>query len=158
MISAVFLMAALMGSDVTTPIANAASAMSSPKVDRFAGRPQARIPFAREVRNFQVKRDGYDDILYLETSRDRWYRSEITCMGIFDPRDAQGLVPRDHGFGIDNFSRVDLVGFGSQSTQCYLNGLVELTPEEAVEFRLLRRHAPLRAPAQTNAPVTAPAS
>jgi hypothetical protein len=111
------------------------------KQDRFADRPQARIAFSREVRNFEVKRDGRDDVLYLETRRDRWFRSEINCFGIEDPRDAQGLVPLDHAFGFERASRIALVGFGHRTTECRLGGLVELTPEEAVEFRLVRKRA-----------------
>jgi hypothetical protein len=116
------------------------------KVDRFSGRPEARIPFSRNVRNFQVKRDNGTDVLYLETSRDRWYRSEISCFGINDPRDAQGLVPLDRGFGIDGFTRVVLVGFGHRQNECTLRGLIELTQDEAVDLRLVRRRAPTTPP------------
>ena len=135
--------AALTGSNLATaapsqPASNSTAAVSIPKIDRFAGRPQARIAFTQQVRNFQVGRDGHDDILYLETGRDRWFRSEINCFGINDPRDAQGLVSLDHNSGFDRFSRVALVGFGHRSTECRLDGLIELTPQEAIELRLVR--------------------
>jgi hypothetical protein len=111
---------------------------------RFAGRPAARIPFARDVRNFQVKREGSEDVLFLETNRDTWYRSEINCLGIGDPRDAHGIVPERNMSSIDSFSRITLVALGSGTTQCSLQNLVALTPEEAVEFRLIRRTRPAR--------------
>lgn len=122
-----------------------------PKADPYAGRPQARITFAREVRNFQVKRDGYDDILFLETRRDRWFRGEIDCFGIDDPRDAQGLLTLDPTFGLDGTSRIALVSFGNSRTECHLNGLIELTSEEAMDLRLIRRRA-------TPTPKASPAS
>ena len=160
MISALIAVVALLGSEAapgsaTTTPHSPSVATQATKVDRFARRPQTRIAFAQEVRNFQVKRDGYDDILYLETRRDRWFRSEINCFGIADPRDAQGLLPLDHTSGFDTFSRVALVGFGHQSTECRLNGLVELTPDEAVELRLIRRRSPSsRAPNPAPAPAS----
>ena len=159
MLSAIFMIAALVSVDTSTPPTggeqSSPTATKTDKVNRFAGRPQARIAFARDVRNFQVKRDGYDDILYLETSRDRWFRAEINCIGINDPRDAHGLLPIDHSSGLDRFSRIALVGFGRQSNTCQLTDLVELTPEEALEFRLLRRRS---VPAASVAPKAAPAS
>lgn len=154
MLSIVLALAALMaaqGSDPTPPAPQNASATAPAKTDRFAGRPQARIAFAQEIRNFQVKRDGYDDILYLETRRDRWFRSEINCFGIDDPRDAQGLLPLDHVSGIENFSRIALVSFGNTTTECRLDGLIELTPDEVIELRLIRRRA-------SAAPTSSPAS
>jgi hypothetical protein len=136
--------AAVLGAEVTPPVVNATgvSNAQAPKIDRFADRPQARIPFTNQVRNFQVKRDGYDDVLYLETQRNRWFRSEIDCFGINDPLDAQGLLPLDHGFGFSDFSRIALVGFGHRTTECRLNRLVELTPDETVELGLVRRREP----------------
>jgi hypothetical protein len=122
----------------TTPAVQSATT-TNVKADRFAGRPQTRIAFAHEVNNFQVKRDGNDDILFLETRRDRWFRSEINCFGISDPRDAQGLVPLDRTSGFDRFSRVALVSFGHERTECLLDGLVELTSDEATELGLIRR-------------------
>lgn len=146
MLSTLFALAALMAAQSSSPTLPAprstnTSVASPAKVDRFAGRPQARIAFARDVRNFQVKRDGYDDILYLETGRDRWFRAEIICFGIDDPRDAQGLIPLDSTFGIQSASRVSLVGFGHRSNECTIDSLVELTPDEAAEFRLVRRRS-----------------
>jgi hypothetical protein len=135
----------------SAPVTGATTAAPQSISARFEGRPEARIAFTRSVRNFQVKREDNDDILYLETTRDRWYRTEITCFGIFDPRDAHGLVPLRSGGaveGFDRFSRVALVGLGSGRTDCSLERLVELTPEEAIEFRLIRRKAP-RAKAPT---------
>jgi hypothetical protein len=124
------------------PASNVGTPATEVKVDKFANRPEARIAFARQVRNFQVQRDGHDDILFLETSRDRWYRSEITCFGLDDPRDAHGILPIDRGLGIDRSSRIALVSFGRRQTECTLQSLVELTPDEAVELRLNRRRAP----------------
>jgi hypothetical protein len=124
------------------PASNVVTPATEVKVDKFANRPEARIAFAREVRNFQVKRDGNDDILFLETSRNRWYRSEITCFGIDDPRDAQGILPIDRGMGIDSFSKIALFSFGHRQTECTLLSLVELTPDEAVELRLIRQRTP----------------
>jgi hypothetical protein len=121
--------------NATPPVASA----SNSKPDRFADRPRARIAFVNEVRNFQVKRDGHDDVLFLETRRDRWFRSEIQCIGIDDPRDAHSLLPLDRAFGFDDFSRIALVSFSRKTNECRLNRLVELTPEEAVEFRLMRQ-------------------
>lgn len=115
----------------------------SVKVDRFAGRPPARIAFTRNVRNFEVKRENYDDVLYLETSQNRWFRSEISCFGLADPTAARALLPLDHGSGFDNFSKIGLVSFGHRVNECRLARLVELTPEEAIEFRLERPKAPV---------------
>jgi hypothetical protein len=134
----------------TPQSANAASAAKPPvpAENRFQGRPEARIAFAHDVRNFQVKREGNDDILFLETRRDTWYRSEINCTGIADPRDAQALAPIGPTSGIDSFSRVALIGFNSSHSQCFLNSLIELTPQEAIEFRLVRpKSAPRPTPA-----------
>jgi hypothetical protein len=135
--------AALTQTPDTQPSQTSAAMDAKPaaQIDRFAGRPNARIAFTRDVRNFEVKRENYDDILYLETSRNRWFRSEISCFGLADPLDAQALLPLDHGFGFDNFSKIGLVGFGHRINECRLDRLVELTPEEAVEFRLERPKA-----------------
>ena len=103
------------------------------------------------MRNFQVKREDGDDILYLETQRNTWFRSEISCFGIHDARDAQGLVPLDRTTGFDRFSRIALVGFGHKTTECRLNGLVALTHEEAVELKLVR---PRKAVAATTPPAS----
>ena len=133
-------LAAIMGVEVapaSTSSSPATAAIAS-QTERFAGRPRARIAFAQEVRNFEIKRDGSDDILYLETRRDRWFRSELSCFGIGDPRDAQGLYPLDSTWGFDNFSRIALVSFGHRTTECRLHNLVELTPAEATEFQLIR--------------------
>ena len=146
MFDALIAIAALVSSDVAAgPVTSTVSTVSATrdgaKTDRFAGRPQARIAFTQQVRNFQIKREDRDDILYLETSRDRWFRSEIYCFGINDPRDAQGLASLDNSSGFDSFSRVALVGFGHETTQCQLKGLIELTPSEAVDLNLVRRRA-----------------
>jgi hypothetical protein len=146
MATALLALFALFGASTSSvgapPTGTVGATATQVKVDKFANRPEARIAFAREVRNFQVQRDGNDDILFLETSRDRWYRSEITCFGIDDPRDAQGILPIDRSMGIDSFSRIALFSFGHRQTDCMLQSLVELTPDEAVELRLNRRRAP----------------
>jgi hypothetical protein len=144
-----FALAAMLMASTPTAAAPSGSGGSVPaqtqsQSARFEGRPEARIAFTNQVRNFQVKRENNDDILYLETSRDRWYRSEITCFGIADPRDAHGLIPLRSGGavdGFDSFSRVALVGFSSQRTDCSLDRLIELTPQEAVDLRLIRSKA-----------------
>jgi hypothetical protein len=130
---------AMLLSTAATPVTSApTSAAPAPVADRFEGRPQARIAFTRQIQNFQVKRENNDDILYLETTRDRWYRGEIICFGLSDPRDAQGILPIERGSGIDGFSRFLFVGFGHDRTECSLRGLVELTRDEATELRLVR--------------------
>jgi hypothetical protein len=151
MLHALFALASVISSDVTaapsSPQQPAASVANVPKVDPFADRPRARIAFAREVNNFQIKRDGHDDILYLETRRDRWFRSEINCFGIADPQHAMGLLPLDHFGGFDSFSRIGLVSFGERTTECRLNSLVELTPAEALALQLTRTRTPRAAKA-----------
>jgi hypothetical protein len=143
MLYALFAIATLFAADTTTPMIGGAKSPpeTAAKTDRFAGRPQARIAFNHEVSNFQVEREGYDDILYLETRRDRWYRSKINCFGIADPRDAQGLLSLDRMSGFDNFTRIGLVSFGHRTTECRLNDLIELTREEAIDLRLVRVRA-----------------
>lgn len=151
MLHALFALASAIGSDGAIPPATAqtpaVSTANVPKVDPFANRPQARIAFARDVNNFQIKRDGHNDILYLETRRDRWFRSEISCFGIADPEQAMGLLPLDHFGGFNSFSRIGLVSFGERTTECRLNSLVELTPAEALELRLTRPRTPRAAKA-----------
>ncbi len=156
MIHALFALIAIAGLETPTTQQVAAPAtspvsQSTNSAERFADRPQARIAFSQQVRNFQIKRDGNDDVLYLETNRDRWFRSEISCFGINDPRDAYGLVSLDHTSGFDRFSRIGLVDFGRRTTECRLNGLVQLTPEEAVQLELVK-------PRRTATTKTSPAS
>jgi hypothetical protein len=145
--SALIALFALASAQAVTPAAQSsdasppAAAASTAKPDRFADRPRARIAFVNEVRNFQVKRDGHDDVIFLETRRNRWFRSEIQCFGIDDPRDAHGLLPLDRTSGFDDFSRIALVSFSRKTNECRLNRLVELTPEETVEFRLVRQRS-----------------
>jgi hypothetical protein len=146
--------AALLSVGDMAPQANPSGVVAAPQAqtneERFANRPQARIAFARQIQNFQVKREDNDDILYLETSRNRWYRSEIGCFGISDPRDAQGLLPVDRTGSFDSFSRVVLVGFSHQRNECTIRSLIELTPEEAVDLRLIRGRAAKTPANQTN--------
>jgi hypothetical protein len=137
-----FALGALLSAAAAPPQTAAAAPPAQTQVNRFEGRPQARIAFSRQIQNFQVKREGNDDILYLETSRDRWYRSEISCFGISDPRDAQGLLPLDRSGSLDSFSKIHLVGFSNQQNECTLRSLIELTTEEATELRLIRRRTP----------------
>jgi hypothetical protein len=106
--------------------------------ERFEGRPQARIAFAGQIQNFEVKRENSDDILYLETTRDRWYRGEIICFGISDPRDAHGILPIERGVGVDGYTRFLFVGFGHERNECTLRGLIELTRDEATGLGLSR--------------------
>jgi hypothetical protein len=145
MISAFVAFMALTTADPTAPPpATTPTGTANIHADRFEGRPQARIAFARDIRNFQVQRDGLDDVLYLETQRNRWYRSEIICFGLEDPRDAHGIIPIDRDFGIERSSRIALVSFGQRTSNCSLQGLIELTPEEAVAFKLVRQRTPAR--------------
>jgi hypothetical protein len=142
--------AALAPSEVAfaSSAAQAAPSQAAPVADPFANRPQARIAFTRTIQNFQVKRENNDDILYLETLRDRWYRSEITCFGIADPRDAHGIVPVSHGASFEASSRVYLVSFSQERNECSVRSLIELTQDEAIALRLIRRKAPrTKAPA-----------
>jgi hypothetical protein len=134
-----FAFAMLLSAAAAPATAALTSATPTPVIDKFEGRPQARIAFTRQIQNFQVKRENNDDILYLETTRDRWYRGEIICFGLSDPRDAQGILPIERGSGIDGFSRFLFVGFGHERSECSLRGLIELTPDEAFELRLVRR-------------------
>jgi hypothetical protein len=139
-----FALGALLSAATAAADAPPTAAPAQAQTDRFANRPQARIAFTRQIQNFQIKREDHADILYLETARNRWYRSEINCFGISDPSDAQGLLPIDRGFGIDGFSRIVLVGFSHQRNECTLNSLVELSEDEAVDLKLIRRRASTR--------------
>lgn len=123
--------------------------------DRFAGREQARIPFESQIRGWRFERENNDDILYVEGTRNRWYRAELSCFGLSSEADfALGMIPITFGGGFDRSSRVRFVdGFGGRhsrhnSTDCQLNTLVELTEAEAFEFNLRRRprEAPAAAP------------
>ena len=116
--------------------------MEGDVIGRFDDRDEARIAFARNIRNFQVARGkGARDILYLEVPRDKWYRAEITCFGTGDPRFAHGLVPLSHGSGFNRYSRVRFVGVGGrhERSDCTIRSLVELTEDEAIEFNLVRQ-------------------
>jgi hypothetical protein len=158
-VSLLVFVALLGGGDMASPVTQGtaqATQQAGKPSERFANRPQARIPFARQIQNFQVKREDNDDILYLETSRNRWYRSEIGCFGISDPRDAQGILPIDRSGSFDSASRVILVGFSHQRNDCTVRSLIELTPEEATSLRLIRGRA--ARPKASSAPVPAPAN
>jgi hypothetical protein len=120
----------------------ATSAQSN--AERFAGREQARIAFESNIRGWRFEREGPDDILYVEGTRNIWYRAELSCFGLSSDADfALGMIPISHGTGFDRFSRVRFVdGFSNSrrhGTECHLNSLVELTEEEAFEFELRRR-------------------
>jgi hypothetical protein len=120
-----------------TPLSQPATAQQ-----RFAGRPQARIAFTRQIQNFKVKREENDDILYLETTRNRWYRSEIGCFGMGDPRDAHAILPIELSGGFDSSSRILLLGMSREGNECMVRSVIELTTEEATQLRLIRVRTP----------------
>lgn len=115
----------------------------------FARRQQARIAFTHSVRNFKVTREEHDDVLYLETTNRTWYRGEVHCFGMDDPRDAISMQIVDQSGGVDQFSRVALYNLSGRGTQCRLDSLVQLTPEEAIARKLVRNTA--RSAPQTQA-------
>ena len=108
------------------------------KEDAFAGRENGTIAFASQIDGFSVKREGRDDILYLNTGFGRWYRAPLTCFGMGDPGSAMGIIPYDyHGASIDKFSRFKLLGIDRMDkNECSISALIELTPQETVTFGL----------------------
>ena len=108
-------------------------------VDPYAGRPSARISSSRQVRNFVVRREEANDrVVYLETTRNTWFRGEMICRGGGDPRDAHSLEPVSHSLGIDNNTTLVFRELSSQTSLCTLVSLVSLTPEEALDLKLAR--------------------
>ncbi len=108
--------------------------------DKFAGRKEARIPFASQLDHFQVKRENSEDILYLSTGFGHWYRAPLTCTGLGDPTYANGIVPVDAQMGVDKFTRFQFIGMGAiANPPCFISSLIELTPEETVELKLESR-------------------
>ncbi|MBN8649769.1 MAG: hypothetical protein J0L55_17615 [Caulobacterales bacterium] len=105
--------------------------------NQFENRGNARIAFESMIRTFAVKSEGQDDILYLDTGAGKWYRAPLTCFGMGDPRTAMQILPISHGTGIDKFTRFKLLGLGRNETnECTINDLIELLPQETVEFGL----------------------
>jgi hypothetical protein len=134
LISLTMLLAASIG-----PTAEQSPAANPAVVDPYAGRPSARIPSSRQVRNFVVRREEANDrVVYLETTRNTWFRGEMICRGGGDPRDAHSLEPVSHSLGIDNNTTLIFRELSSQTSLCTLVSLVSLTPEEALDLKLAR--------------------
>lgn len=105
--------------------------------NQFDNRGNATIAFESMIRNFAVKVEGKEDILYLDTGSGQWYRAPMTCFGMGDPRSAMHIVPINHGSGIDKFTRFKLFGTGrGESNECNISDLIELTPQETVDYGL----------------------
>jgi hypothetical protein len=119
--------------------------------ERVAGREQARISFTSQIRGWRYEREDGDDILYVEGTRNQWYRGELACFGLGSDIDfALGLIPLTHGGSFDRFSRVVFTdGLGhrrlNHRADCRLTSLVALTDAEAIELKL--RRAPREAQA-----------
>ena len=134
LISLTMLLAAGIG-----PTAEQTPAAKPAVVDPYAGRPSARISSSRQVRNFVVRREEANDrVVYLETTRNTWFRGEMICRGGGDPRDAHSLEPVSHSLGIDNNTTLVFRELSSQTSLCTLVSLVSLTPEEALDLKLAR--------------------
>jgi len=105
----------------------------------FARRPRARILSSQDVRNFQVRReDHFDTVVYLETARNTWFRGEMICRGLGDPRDADSVQPISHTMGIDDNTTLIFRAFSSETSVCRMTSLVRLTPDEALDLKLVR--------------------
>jgi hypothetical protein len=134
LISLTMLLAASIG-----PTTEQTPAAKPAVVDPYAGRPSARISSSRQVRNFVVRREEANDrVVYLETTRNTWFRGEMICRGGGDPRDAHSLEPVSHSLGIDNNTTLIFRELSSQTSLCTLVSLVSLTPEEALDLKLAR--------------------
>lgn len=108
-------------------------------VDPYAGRPSARIMSSRTIRNFVVRRENASDrVVYLETTRDTWFRGDMICRGEGDPRDAHVVEPVSHNNGIDGTTTLVFRELSSQTSVCTLVSLIKLTPEEALHLKLVR--------------------
>ncbi len=112
------------------------NAKANPK-NQFENRGNAQIAFKSMIRTFAVKAEGRDDILYLNTGAGKWFRAPLTCFGMGDPRSAMQILPVSHGSGIDKFTHFKLIGLGrGDNNECTISDLIELTPQETVEFGL----------------------
>ncbi len=139
LISLTMLLAASIGqTSEQTPAANPADAKPS-VVNPYAGRPSARIMLSRQVRNFVVRREEDSDrVIYLESPRNTWFRGEMVCRGGGDPRDAKSFRSAGHGNGIDTGTTLIFYDLSRETSNCTLVSLVSLTPEEALELKLVR--------------------
>jgi hypothetical protein len=131
------------GADPAGTAAAPASAQQAPATptlsQRLEGRDEARIPFSRSIRTFEVKREQGDDILYIQDQRREWYRGEIQCSGVDDPRHAIAIAPIDHSGSFSRFSRIILLAPGEREhNRCNLRSFVKLTADEAIEAGVLR--------------------
>jgi len=139
LISLIMLLAAglIPAAEQATPAKTATA--SSAVADPYAGRPNARIFSSRALRNFEVRReDANDRVVYLETTRDTWFRGEMICRGGGDPRDAHVVEPVSHANGIDANTTLIFRELSSQTSICTLVSLISLTPEEALDLKLVR--------------------
>jgi hypothetical protein len=140
--------AALLAAGLAMPQAAGADPSAAPSTDaaatqtlsqRLEGRDEARIPFSRSIRTFEVKREQGDDILYIQDLRREWYRGEIFCTGAADPRHAIAIAPIDHSDSFDRFSRILLLSPGERDrNRCTLRSFVKLTADEAIEAGVAR--------------------
>lgn len=123
------------------PIASNTAAETQPLP--FSQRPNARVMMSRSIRNFDVRReDGSDRIIYLEAARNNWLRGELLCRGIGDPRDAHSLEIGDHTTGLSVNSTLIFRALSHETSVCTLASLVAITPEEAMERKLIRAPKP----------------
>jgi hypothetical protein len=139
LISLTMLLAASIGpSAEQTPAAKPVDAKPA-MVDPYAGRPSARIMLSRQVRNFVVRREEDSDrVVYLETARRTWFRGELICRGGGDPRDANSFRSISHTSGIESGTTLIFYDLSSGSSNCTVVSLVSLTPEEALDLKLVR--------------------
>jgi hypothetical protein len=139
LISLAMLMAASLGPTSEQASVPKPADAKAAALDPYAGRPSARIPSSRNVRNFEVRReDASDRVVYLETTRNVWFRGEMICRGGGDPRDAHSVEPVGHSMGIDDNTTLIFRELSSQTSVCNLVSLISLTPEEALDLKLVR--------------------
>jgi hypothetical protein len=94
---------------------------------------------SRQVRNFVVRReDDSDRVVYLETARSTWFRGEMICRGGGDPRDAKSFRSAGLSNGIDAGTTLIFYDLSRETSNCTLVSLVSLTPEEALDLKLVR--------------------
>jgi hypothetical protein len=129
---------------------------TAPPADPYAGRPEARIPFASSIgiRNFDVRKENKRDVLYIEGPNRTWYRA--TLFGLCsDIRFATALGFETRATNtLDRFSRVVVPRPGSSADICSLSSLVELTKDEAIALKL---RAKPKQPKATATPTNSPA-